>query len=82
MAIRNFAPRYVNTCRHFDLEAAARAGGKLFCTQCERTMEWDDRQGVLCNPVTDHQREARRRIVIQLHEAKKAASQAPAKDET
>jgi hypothetical protein len=72
MAIRNFAPRYVNTCIYFDLEAAAKAGGRLFCPQCERVMEWDDRQGVLCNPVSDHQRQVRRMIVVQLHEDKKA----------
>lgn len=83
MAIRNFAPRYVNTCTHFDLEAAAKADGFHFCTYCERRMEWDDRQGVLCTAVSDHQRAARRLIVVQLHEDKKAkAGQVAAKDET
>lgn len=71
MAIRNREPRYCNTCIHFDLEAAAKAGGSLFCPKCERVMEWDDRQGVLCNPVGDSTRQARRLIVVQLHEDKK-----------
>ena len=71
MAIRNFAPRYVNSCAHFDLEAAAQADGRVFCTYCERMKEWDDRQGVLCTSVAEHQLAARRLIVVQLHEDKK-----------
>jgi uncharacterized Zn finger protein (UPF0148 family) len=71
MAIRNFAPVYVNTCAHFDLEAAAKADGRVFCPYCEQVKEWVDRQGVLCTAVSEHQRAARRLIVVQLHEDKK-----------
>lgn len=70
MAIRNSsqAPVYVNTCARFDLEAAAKAGGSVFCPWCEQVKQWDDRQGVLCSPVSDNQRAVRRQIVVQLHE--------------
>lgn len=73
MAIRNSAqaPVYVNTCARFDLEAAAKAGGRVFCPWCDQVKQWDDRQGVLCSPVSDNQRATRRQIVVQLHNDKK-----------
>lgn len=72
MAIRNFAPRYCNTCIHFDLEACAKAGGAaLYCEQREITTNWDDRMCVLYMPVSDSTRQARRLIVEQLHKDKK-----------
>lgn len=71
MAIRNFAPTYCNTCTHFDLDAAARTRAAVFCERREEAHEWDHRACVLYTPVNDHQRAARRVIVVQLHNDKK-----------
>jgi hypothetical protein len=80
MAIRNFAPSYCNTCKHFDLEKAAKERTAIWCPHREVMAEWDHRACVLYTSVNDNQRQARRLIVEQLHMDKQGRGKVEAKD--